>query len=152
MSTPRTLIIGIGSPHGDDQVGWWVADKLRATAHDCDLIVRKAKSPVDLLDWIDGVDRLMLCDACQGLGEIGASRRWTWPEVALQDVAWSGTHDLSLPAVLALAQRLRRLPDDVVVWAIQGDASPTVDSVSSQIAAAATEVVQQIKRELGVEN
>jgi hydrogenase maturation protease len=61
-----TLIVGIGSPHGDDQIGWRIAEALMAE-HRVGWIIRTARSPTDLLAWLDDkVERLVICDACDG--------------------------------------------------------------------------------------
>lgn len=148
MSSQRTLIVGIGSPHGDDRAGWLVADRLAAVLGPNQAEIRRAASPMDLLDWLDDVGRLVICDACRGLQRAGQLRRWNWPASELPPVAWSGTHDLPLPAALALAQRLGRLPEQVVVWAIEGAGGSAADSLSVEVAAAIPAVVTRIAGEL----
>ena len=103
----RTLVAGIGSPHGDDQAGWLVADRLTRELHRDDVAVRKATSPTELLNWLDGTERLIVCDACCGLGNAGDVRRWPWPHDELFNAAWSGTHDLPLPAAGSPPSALR---------------------------------------------
>jgi hydrogenase maturation protease len=62
----RVLIAGLGSPHGDDQAGWLVVEKLAIECQDDpDIMVRRASIPLDLLDWMEGVDVLHICDACE---------------------------------------------------------------------------------------
>lgn len=148
MSTDRTLIVGIGSPHGDDQIGWRVADRFASSTEQDHIDVRRAKSPVDLLDWLEDVRRLVICDSCRGLGRVGAMRRWKWPAPEISEIALSGTHTLSLPAVLALAKTLGRLPDDVLIWAIEGATSNAGQMASARAMQAVPEVVKQIVFEL----
>ena len=50
MTRRPTLVVGVGSHHGDDQAGWLVADLLAASASE-DVAVRKAKTPAEILDW-----------------------------------------------------------------------------------------------------
>ncbi len=148
MSSERTLIVGIGSAHGDDQIGWLVADRLAASVA-CDHIeVRHAKSPVDLLDWLVDVDRLVICDACRGLGSAGGMRRWTWPSEELAAIGLSGTHGLSVPAVLKLANSLGRLPEDIVVWAIEAAATCPSNKLSTEVSHALPELVRLIASEV----
>jgi len=143
-----TLIAGIGSPHGDDQAGWRVAERLASECDSAQLTVCSVKSPVALLDWLDGIRRLIICDACQGLGRIGEVRRWVWPDCELASVAWSGTHDLPLPAVLQLADRLGRLPQSVVIWSVEGAESETLTPLSAEVAAALPKLVADITKEV----
>ncbi|MEX0818027.1 MAG: hydrogenase maturation protease [Pirellulaceae bacterium] len=146
--TKHTLIVGVGSPHGDDQAGWLVAEQLAETLDQDDVEVRKATAPAQLLDWLDGTDRLIVCDACHGLGRIGQVRRWTWPDRELADAVWAGTHDLALPAVLQLVDRLGRLPQSMVVWSVEGAASNTPATISSEVAAALPRLIADIANEV----
>jgi hydrogenase maturation protease len=129
-NTSLTLVVGIGSAHGDDQIGWLVADEIRAILSDTPARdpteVHNAKSPLDLFNWLgENADRkfyrLLICDACRGLGETGSTRRWLWPTGELQNVCFSGTHDFGLAAALQLAEQLGRLPSIVSIWGIQID-------------------------------
>jgi hypothetical protein len=58
-SKPRTLFAGTGSPHGDDRIGWLIADALDKLVPP-DVEVRLASTPSHLLDWLDEFDRLDL--------------------------------------------------------------------------------------------
>ncbi len=125
-----TLICGVGSPHGDDRIGWVICDELQSLAVG-DTNVTKLKSPIELLNWLPepsaartsvgslGPDRLIICDACCGLDQPGEIAHWTWPSNNFQSLRWSGTHDFSVPQVLSLAATLGRLPVQVDVWAIE---------------------------------
>lgn len=148
MRLPRILVVGIGSPHGDDQAGWRLAERLAIAFDQDNIAVRKAKSPSELLDWLDGIERLIVCDACRGLGRAGEIKRWTWPASELQQASWSGTHDLSLPAVLQLADRLGRLPPTVIVWSVEGASVEALGAMSSVVAAALPNLADQIANEV----
>ena len=98
--------------------GWKVADLLMNDLDQIDVRVEKAASPIQMLDWMEGVDRLIVCDACRGLGKSGDVTRWLWPAAELVDLSWSGSHDFSVTASLRLAERLDRLPPLVVIWTV----------------------------------
>lgn len=139
----RVLAVGIGSPHGDDQVGWLVARAL-AEMMPGKVHVKTARQPAELLDWLKDVEHLIVCDACQAGGEAGKLYRWTWPTDSLATDERSGSHDLTLPFVLALAERLGKLPERVTVWGIElGNASPG-GSLSNSVRNAVPRVVQII--------
>jgi Ni,Fe-hydrogenase maturation factor len=62
----RILIVGLGSAHGDDQAGWLVVKNLASQCQEYpDITVCRASIPLDLLDWIEGIDVLHICDACE---------------------------------------------------------------------------------------
>ena len=142
-----TLVVGIGSPHGDDRAGWLIAEHLQKRGPNR-FDIKIAKSPVDLLDWLEGVSRLVICDACHGLGEIGRSHRWTWPAPEITTIAMSGTHNLALPTVLALAEKLGQLPDEVVIQAIEGANRTVSAEISHEVAGAIVLLADQIAVEL----
>jgi hydrogenase maturation protease len=143
-----TLIVGIGSPHGDDQVGWQLAERLAdALSYESlprEIEVRLARSPAKLSDWLAGVTQLIVCDACRGLGQPGGWRRFDWPTDDLAPLRATGSHDLTLPDVLQLADQLGRLPPDVVIWAIEAKAAVPNQPLSPEVAAAIPRVLEQI--------
>ena len=142
------LFVGIGSPHGDDAAGWLVARQLAARAP-ASLEVRRAQTPVDLLDWLEGVETLDVCDAVACEAAPGSVQRWRWPDPALEAARFSGSHDLSLSAALALAQQLGRLPRRVRVWGIAarecGELSPMSQAVAAAVPAIADEIWESLR-------
>ena len=128
---PRACWIGVGSPHGDDRVGWDVTDRIRSRvtlgAETVPAVAFvKLASPVDLLDLADRpFRRWLICDAFAGPGPVGRLRHWRWPADELDDVCFTGSHDVSLAASLTLAGNLGRLPPRVDIWGI--DIGPQPD-------------------------
>ena len=123
------LLVGIGSPFGDDRLGWLVVGEIERRGGS-DAHTRCARAPADLLDWLEGVDRLVVCDACHGGGPAGSWRRFDWPTTLLDDVAFCGTHDMSLAATLALAEQLGLLPKETTIWGLTVERnSPVVASI-----------------------
>ncbi len=147
MISQTTVIVGVGSHHGDDQAGWRVANSLKQACIGSAVRVQHASSPIELLDWIDDADKLVVCDACRGLGPAGRLRRFDWPDQQLSAAQWSGTHDFSLVASLRLAEQLGRLPQQVVIWAIEA----STDRVSEQLSDAVEAGVQQLAQRLAGE-
>jgi hydrogenase maturation protease len=148
----KTLLVGLGSPYGDDQLGW----RLVAAVEQCfpnELVVRRAGSAADLLNWLDDVERLVVCDACHGAGPVGSWHRWSWPADNLAPLVGHGSHDLGLSAVLTLAERLGQLPSQVTIWAIEarpalGTSLSPDDSISPELELAITHVSRLIAAEL----
>jgi hydrogenase maturation protease len=130
----KTLIVGVGSAHGDDQAGWLVADELTRRIPDREFIsVRKASVPLDFLDWVENVKVLHLIDAFQDSGGEKNVRRFRWlngqlichssgaPESSmLNPPAARSSHGFSVPDVLRLAEQTGMLPEITMVWAIPG--------------------------------
>lgn len=144
----KTLIVGLGSAHGDDQVGWRVAESLATRANDVRASVRVARSPAELLGWLDGVERLIVCDACQNLGSPGTVHHWRWPHVPAESLRSSGSHDLGLAAVLTLADELHALPAELTVWGVEMSSCSPGSPLSPCVQAAVPRIVETIIREI----
>jgi hydrogenase maturation protease len=147
----RTLLIGIGSPTGDDRLGWRMAQCVAAAEVD-GLQVRQAATPLDLLDWLEGVDRLVLCDACLGAGPVGSVHRWQWPEFPTTAVRWVGSHDGNLLAVCQLADSLGWLPSDTTLWGVEVAAKAGMpERLDTALSSAAEQGAQRASRRIVAE-
>lgn len=149
----HSLLVGLGSHHGDDQVGWLLADALSRKTN---ILCRQAAVPADLLHWLDGIDNLYLCDACQGAGPIGKLHRWEYrsPAQSLDDILPGieslrsvNTHQLSLAAVLSLACSLHLLPGRIVVWAIEGGNLSAGQQLSIEMTNQLPQLISQLANE-----
>ncbi len=137
------LLVGIGSPHGDDRVGWEIVKRVGerlGSGH----AVRCARTPAELLDWLEGIDTLDVCDAVSGGLAVGSVCCWKWPAPEIERVPFSGSHDLALPAVLALAEGLGRLPAQLRIWGVGIGPSGAFDALSPDVAASVPRVVDRI--------
>lgn len=143
-----TLICGLGSTHGDDQLGWQVVERLAATLIRDGVSIRAARSPAKLLDWLAGIDCLIVCDACQEMGSPGALHRWRWPDVPHASLRCVGSHDLGLAAVLALAEELSLLPAEVIIWVAEATVLSPGALSSRSMDEAVAHIVAAIGRDL----
>ena len=171
------LFAGVGSPHGDDRAGWLVADAIAADLWP-GVIVRKASVPASLLDWMDGVELLALCDACRGGGPVGSLQRFDWDSATGTRKAEGGrrktegescnadvhfapsfrfppsafrlqsSHSFGVSAVLDLAHRLGRLPRHIIVWGIEGGTFEPGDGPSPELERAIPAIVAVIRSAL----
>ena len=146
-SQGRMLFVGIGSPHGDDRIGWCIADSLQQSVR-MDIDIRKAAIPGDLLDWLDGVRHLIVCDACFAAGDSNSDEpvmhRWDWPTAEVTGLRSANSHAFGLSQVLQLTQRLGTLPEDVTVIGIEGQCYDAFAELSPRLADAIDGVVQTI--------
>ncbi len=158
--TYHNLIVGFGSPHGDDQSGWLVADRLAADARVPNgVAIRKAAVPLDLLDHLEGVVCLHVCDAVHDAMSTGAIRRWEWNAESENSsltrffaeftrMRCGGSHGFGLMEVLDLAAKLRRLPQRIVIWAVGGNRFAAGDAMTENIERALPKVADAILNEL----
>lgn len=150
----RILVVGMGSAHGDDRVGWEVIDALQKRSLR-GIELRATAVPLDLLDWISDDCLLHIVDACDGAQPPGHLARWDWcqpgrmksPE-QLFALRGSGTHDFGTVEVLQLAEQLRRLPEHVTIWGIQGARFANSETLSPPVADRLAEITNVIAKEL----
>lgn len=150
----QRLLVGLGSHHGDDQVGWRLVEELSKLVS---VPSRQAVVPADLLHWLGGIDELYLYDACQGSGPVGGLHRWEYRDKAggfediLKDLAVGGvtlrstsSHQLSLMEVLRLALSLNMLPRCLVIWGVEGNCFDAGQPVSEELSRQLPEIVNQL--------
>lgn len=138
-----TLFVGVGSDHGDDRVGWLVAEDLKSRFRG-GVLIRQAKAPLDLLDWMDGVRCLAICDACRGIGPVGTWMRCEWPVVEAPFVRAASSHALGLIDTLRLACQLGYLPQEVLLWGVEIASDQPGDPLTVEVAAAISAIVGDV--------
>ena len=132
IEVTRPLVVGIGSPHGDDQAGWMLIERLSALVSR-EATLRTASVPHNLIDWTDGCDALHLVDACEfGACEFAACdvgetvrRIELTDESSLGKIAsltrCQSSHQFGIGKAIELGQVLGKVPRRIVIWAIPGE-------------------------------
>ena len=136
----RNRIVGVGSPHGDDQVGWRVVELL-AEEHFPDAEVIAIRSASQLVDCFSECQRAIVVDACQTGSVPGTITRLEWPDARMARPRGPSTHGLGVVGAIELADRLGRLPPEVILYGVEMGAcrpatplSPAVESVLPELA------------------
>jgi hydrogenase maturation protease len=146
-SLPSTCVVGLGSPNGDDQFGWLVADRLTAESSRRQLshvFVRRALSPAQLLDWLDDIDQLLLIDACRGLTSPRVLLHLEWPAREIEQIRGSGSHNYNVWQTLELASRLGSLPRHCHLWCAGGQQFDPGQQLSPSLLALVPQVVDDV--------
>jgi hydrogenase maturation protease len=114
------LVVTLGHPdRGDDAVAALVAAYLRTDPPPC-CDIRSVVNPLDLLDTWSGFDPVVVVDAVDAGAPSGSVS--VLSDEALASVrSASGTHDLGLADVVAMAESLDRRPARLTVVAIQAE-------------------------------
>lgn len=143
----QTLIIGVGSHFGDDQLGWRVAEMLSTYALP-GIRTASITSPDELLHLSDGVDHWMIVDAGVDPDRTGSILRLEWPSEDVPALRPRGTHDLGLVAALTLVEALGSLPRRVTLWigVVHENGAPL--EFSEEAETLAKEIVKRIRDEV----
>jgi hydrogenase maturation protease len=146
------LVAGLGSPHGDDQLGWAVVDRLRSRLPD-GVPACKVSGGLDLLGRLEGHDEAIVVDASAPTGRPGTIRAFDWPCDDFAEGGSFSTHGLGLVAALRMAEALGQLPRRVRIVAVEAqETAPGVGLsgiVADQLDAAAEIVLEAVRRSLG---
>jgi hydrogenase maturation protease len=129
------IVIGLGSPWGDDRVGWCLADALaeRLSPHQAQVLKLDRPGPA-LLAHIAGQQYVILVDAAvtnTGMNNrIGAVQHLSLDELAIKSVATrsagiSSSHGFGLADTLALGRSLCMLPLALDIYIVSIDAVQT---------------------------
>jgi hydrogenase maturation protease len=125
----RRAVIGVGSAHGQDALGWRIVECLSRSGIE-DIACILARSPSEILDRCEGIDSLYLIDACIGT-DLGRIHRLQWPDERIVALRWTSTHGMDVPGLLRLATELGMLPASVTIWVMECEGNLIDDAYSS---------------------
>lgn len=110
-------IIGIGSPFGDDQVGWRVADQLKTELPH--IAIEKSDRPGPrLVSLLQGADTVILIDAVMSGAAVGAIHLLDYPELP-NSTYFLSSHGFGVLEGLQLAEALGILPKNLSIYGIE---------------------------------
>jgi hydrogenase maturation protease len=126
--SPAVRILGIGSPFGDDKLGWDVITKLRRCLQESGLIQRLPAYQLSLttcdrpgsslLELMQGAELVVLIDAVSSGGPVGTLLRLQGEQIEAAEGLLS-SHGFGVASALALAKALNALPARVVLWGME---------------------------------
>ena len=127
-------VVGLGSPFGADRAGWWVVDGLRGRVPAQIELVALDRPGAALINWMAGVDHLVVIDAVVDGGPPGRTLRIS-PQQLDDGQGALTSHQLALTATLQLARTLNALPSRVEIYGVS-IADPNLDGELVKLAAA----------------
>ena len=143
----RVAVIGIGNRwRRDDAVGFEVAARLRSRGIDA----RDAEGEVaELIELWDGATSAIVIDAVTSGGVPGTVSRIEAAERRLPaGLSSASTHELGISEAVELARTLGRLPERLLVLAIEGADFTAGEGLTPAVAAAVDEAVEAVVAEL----
>lgn len=145
-----SCVVGVGNRlRGDDAVGLEVARLLHDTVPPGVDVLECEGEPVRLLDLWHECARTIVVDAMKSGAEPGTIRRVAAHNGPLPpELHGPSTHLLGLSEAIELARALHRLPEQTIVYAIEGTDFDAGEQLSAPVAAAVFVVAASIRREL----
>ncbi|KTC80305.1 hydrogenase maturation protease [Legionella cherrii] len=146
-------VLGIGSPFGDDQAGWKVANALKHQLSKHPhlapflLIENHDRPGVRLIELMSGFNTVFIIDAVKSGSAIGSIHRFKNESILDSENRFS-THGISILQTLHLARALDELPADLLFYGIEIDAITLDETLSPQIEKAIAEVTRRLINDL----
>jgi hydrogenase maturation protease len=143
-----TVVIGLGSPFGDDQAGWQLIDMLQRRPQ-VPARLKKVNEATQLVDELAGCNKLIIVDACRGVCQVGAVTWLRWPDPRIARRHSQSTHGVGVCDALLLAERLGRLPAEVEIYGIEAAECEPGRKMCLEVLQAVAELEAVIAAELG---
>ena len=134
---------------GDDGIGSRVVEQLRLGGLPAQVeAVDAGLAGFDLLNWLDGPQRVVIVDAADVGLEAGQFARFTPEQVELPGaVTGADSHQAGLAEVLVLARALERPLPEIVVFGVQPGSLEWGAGLTPEVEAAVPLVVAAVLRE-----
>lgn len=142
-------IIGLGNEfRGDDAVGLMAARRLRQAIGDRAEVIEAELAGIDLMELIKEARVVILIDAARSGQAAGTIYRLdaSVDPIGGQLFAHS-SHAIGLSEALELARALGTLPATVIVYAVEAENTEAGQPLSTSVAKALDQVVQQVVQE-----
>jgi hydrogenase maturation protease len=149
-SNPEILVIGIGNAYrSDDGVGLVAARRLKNQGSRSFRVLEHSGEGADLMNCWEGVETVILIDAVRSDAKPGTLHRWNASRGSLPAQTFRGSsHAFSLVAAVELARVLRRLPQHLIVYGIEGRHFGAGTGLSSETEEAISDLVRRVLKEV----
>nr|BAL55541.1 hydrogenase 2 maturation protease [uncultured Acetothermia bacterium]BAL58964.1 hydrogenase 2 maturation protease [Candidatus Acetothermum autotrophicum] len=146
----RILIIGVGNPsRRDDAVGLVVARALRARNLKHIEIIELSGEGAALLEAWQGAERVVIVDAMQSGAAPGTILRFEAHRQRIPTKFFRySTHNFGLAEAIELGRALGQLPQELIVYGIEGKDFSLGEGLSPEVASAISQVLEKILAEL----
>ena len=150
LSEYPVLIIGIGNTYrSDDAVGLCVAHHLKRQALDCVNIIEESGDGAALMESWKDANTVILIDAVYSGAKPATIHRF---DVHTQPIPTKffhySTHAFGIAEAIGLARALKQLPQNLIVYGIEGKCFEAGIGLSPEVEKAAQEVVTRVRHDI----
>jgi len=144
----RTLVVGIGSPHGNDQLGWLVIDALAEAGLEETVQLLKLDALHQLLPALEGVEVLLIVDAVVSGATLGILHRFDESQIEGDGVV-SSSHTIDLTTLLDTAKALGWQPERLRLYGVEVGCVDMGSRIDGKVVSAVLELTAMITADLG---
>ena len=143
-------VICVGNPwRGDDGAGLAVAQALAGTLPSGVELLEREGEPTALIDSWEGAGAVWLVDAVSSGAAAGTIHRLDASSSELPtNLVRASTHHVGLAEAVELARALGQLPEQMVVYGIEGESFTVGGELTESVAAAIEPAAEAIRREV----
>jgi hydrogenase maturation protease len=146
----RTLILGIGNLLlSDDGVGIHAVRLLREQVNfdESVLVIDGGTCGLDLLQYLEGIDRLIVLDASKPDHNPGKIIKITGEKVPAYLSIKTSPHEIGLPELLFAAKLIDIYPPEVVILCVEAGSLESSVNLSPAVEAQLGELIHQVQVE-----
>lgn len=149
----QVRVIGIGSPFGNDRIGWQVVSILQHQKNIQRFIPRQLqiecsdRPGINLLYLLQGVKTAFIIDAVRTGGVIGAIHRFENKEIETVGTSLS-SHGFGVGQTLQLGQLLDELPQRVVLFGVEVANVSTTFAISNNFQISIDKLSKMVEKEI----
>ena len=150
MNRHPILIIGVGNAYrGDDAVGLRIAQDIKKKSPDHVNVIEQSGEGISLMDSWKDADTVILIDAVHSGAQPGTIHRF---DVHTQTIPTKffhySTHAFGIAEAIELARALKQLPQDLIVYGIEGKCFEAGIRLSREVEKAVEEVMMRVKQDI----
>ena len=150
MNKHPILIIGVGNAYrGDDGVGLRIAQDIKKKSPDYVNVIEQSGEGISLMDSWKDADTVILIDAVHSGAQPGTIHRF---DVHTQTIPAKffhySTHAFGVAEAIELARALKQLPQNFIVYGIEGKCFEAGIGLSLEVEESAQEVVKRVKQDI----
>ncbi|NOZ55111.1 MAG: hydrogenase maturation protease [Gammaproteobacteria bacterium] len=148
LATTKTLIVGLGSPYGDDQVGWMACERLKMEIGHLPAMkfVICDRSGIEWMTKLSSAGQVIFIDAMRSGKKPGTVRK-----IDLSTAEWSeyparlSSHGINIKDAIDVAQSLGELPEIISAWGIELEQCNYESGLSESVKTALPTLLANIK-------
>lgn len=143
----QTLLIGLGSSHGDDQLGWEIVERLQGL-NPSFTGIRAGRTPMECVPYLHEASRVIFVDAVYSGAAAGTLHKLDLRENAAESLHCLSSHGFCLTDILDLARSLQCLPRECVLFGIELDQCEVLAPLSEAVVNAIPRCIQALQEEM----
>lgn len=134
----------------DDGLGIYVIEELQKRKWPQNILILEAGTgTINYLEEISHAYNLIVVDAIRGKRDPGSIYHLTLEDIKHPSDRWQDAHGFSLPAIIALAQEMTGLPNNIMIYGIEpfdlGLGCELSQPIKNALPRLITTVIEQLK-------